>query len=182
MISARIYREFSIRFRVLYVVNVKLLKWRSSLNLSTNRTFGCSTSTKVGGIRHSNREWSTTNPIHFSSIISDERVEHLPFVGSPIPVIGVIFSYIYFVSVWGPNYMKNRKPFDLKWLIKIYNVIQIISNLYIGVVVSNCGEGSWAATCWVLTHEETICISDRVAITHTGWERWNSRVSPWTRR
>lgn len=68
----------------------------------------------------------------------DARVEHLPFTGSPIPIIGLIVSYIYFVTVWGPKYMKPRKAYDLKGVIKIYNLIQIATNLYIGIYVSVC--------------------------------------------
>lgn len=69
-------------------------------------------------------------------VISDERVEHLPFIGSPLPIVGLIIFYVYFVTEWGPKLMKDRKAFDLKGVIKIYNLIQIFANLYIGFNVS----------------------------------------------
>lgn len=66
----------------------------------------------------------------------DTRVEHLPFLGSPIPIVVLIVTYVYTVTIWGPNIMKPRKAYDLKGVIKIYNLIQIFTNLYIGIVVS----------------------------------------------
>lgn len=76
------------------------------------------------------------NIILLEIIFLDARVEHLPFLGSPIPIIGLIAGYVYTVTVWGPNYMRPRKAYDLKGVIKIYNLIQIVTNLYIGIIVS----------------------------------------------
>lgn len=66
----------------------------------------------------------------------DTRVEHFPFLGSPIPIVILIVAYVYSVTIWGPNLMKPRKAYDLKGVIKIYNLIQIFTNLYIGIIVS----------------------------------------------
>lgn len=56
--------------------------------------------------------------------------------GSPIPIVGLVIIYVYFVTEWGPNIMKSRPAYDLKNVIKIYNLIQIFVNLFIGVYVS----------------------------------------------
>ncbi|XP_053972075.1 elongation of very long chain fatty acids protein 1-like [Hylaeus volcanicus] len=59
---------------------------------------------------------------------ADPRTNHLPFVSSPILIPTIIFTYLYFVLKYGPEYMKDRKPYKLKTFIKYYNVFQIIAN------------------------------------------------------
>lgn len=66
---------------------------------------------------------------------SDGRVEDMPLIGSPFPILALLGAYVYFVTIAGPKFMENRKPYNLKSIIQIYNLIQIVSNLYIGVVV-----------------------------------------------
>lgn len=66
----------------------------------------------------------------------DPRLENYPMTGSPFPILGLIAVYVYFVTDWGPNFMKNRPAYDLKNVIKIYNLIQIIVNLFVGLYVS----------------------------------------------
>ncbi|XP_058818388.1 elongation of very long chain fatty acids protein AAEL008004-like [Topomyia yanbarensis] len=64
---------------------------------------------------------------------NDPRVEQFPLLGSPWPVILLIILYIKFVSEWGPKLMEHRKPFGLKGLMNVYNVSQVLLNLYIGL-------------------------------------------------
>lgn len=66
----------------------------------------------------------------------DARVESFALIGSPFPIIGLIGVYTYFVTILGPRWMQNRKAYDLKLIINIYNLFQIFANLYISVVVS----------------------------------------------
>lgn len=127
-------------------------KWHWCWDQYTNHITGCSMNTEAS------KRWAMIAPAllvefatltvfiyhHFSlplvfsvdSTTTDSRVEHLPFLGSPIPIIVLIVSYVYSVTIWGPNFMKPRKAYDLKGVIKIYNLIQIFTNLYIGIVVS----------------------------------------------
>lgn len=67
---------------------------------------------------------------------SDPRSENLFLVGSPLPVAGIIILYLYFVNSWGPKWMENRQPFDLKNTMSVFNLIQIFGNLYIMFAVS----------------------------------------------
>lgn len=60
---------------------------------------------------------------------SDHRVDHLPLIGSPLPVIGLVAAYLYFVYSLGPKFMADRKPFNLNSIINIYNLVQVITNL-----------------------------------------------------
>ncbi|KAG4065901.1 hypothetical protein HA402_012579 [Bradysia odoriphaga] len=55
-------------------------------------------------------------------------------VGSPFPVLAIIAGYVYFVKVLGPKIMANRQPFDLTKVIYVYNLFQVLLNLYIGTV------------------------------------------------
>lgn len=52
------------------------------------------------------------------------------------PVVTIVGGYIFFVTGFGQKLMKNRKAFDLTSIINIYNIIQIILNLFMGLGVS----------------------------------------------
>ncbi|XP_016908566.1 elongation of very long chain fatty acids protein 1-like [Apis cerana] len=62
---------------------------------------------------------------------SDTRTNNLPLMGSPIIIPAIILSYLYFVLKYGPQFMKNRKPYNLKTFIQWYNIFQIIANAYL---------------------------------------------------
>lgn len=76
--------------------------------------------------------------------IGDHRVHsNYPLMsGGPIPIIAIVSFYVYFVRVIGPQWMKSRPAFDLKWIIRIYNVLMSSINLYIFIrtaVLTNFG-------------------------------------------
>lgn len=59
-------------------------------------------------------------------------------------------TYLYIVLILGPKLMRNRKPYDLKWPIRIYNLVLVYINAYLfvklmysyrwGIDVWGCGE------------------------------------------
>lgn len=51
-------------------------------------------------------------------------------------IAAIIILYVYFVTDWGQRYMKTRPAYDLSGIIKIYNIVQILINLFIGFYVS----------------------------------------------
>ncbi|XP_011705078.1 PREDICTED: elongation of very long chain fatty acids protein AAEL008004-like [Wasmannia auropunctata] len=53
-----------------------------------------------------------------------------PLFSSPWPLMLITLGYIYFVLYAGPRYMKDRPPYELKTFILIYNMIQILANLW----------------------------------------------------
>lgn len=65
----------------------------------------------------------------------DPRTENLPLVASPWPIAGVIALYLCFVNKWGPKMMAHRKAFDLQNTMIVFNLVQILGNLYIMVFV-----------------------------------------------
>lgn len=61
----------------------------------------------------------------------DPRVVDLPLIASSYYVPLVIFSYLYFVLRCGPRFMKDKPPYSLKTFMQLYNIIQILANLYV---------------------------------------------------
>lgn len=64
--------------------------------------------------------------------IGDQRVHsNYPLMsGGPLPIIIIVSTYLYFVRVLGPTWMKSREPYDLKWTIRSYNILMSLVNLY----------------------------------------------------
>lgn len=76
-------------------------------------------------------------------IISDPRSTDYPFISTPFPTLMLLYFWYQFIFKWGPQYMKNRKPFNLKRIIIIYNVLQVLGNSYIFYYVRIQGEFVW---------------------------------------
>ncbi|XP_026485845.2 very long chain fatty acid elongase 7-like [Vanessa tameamea] len=51
--------------------------------------------------------------------------------GNPLKLITLLACYLLFCLRLGPWYMKDRKPYQLRNVIKIYNVFQILISLYL---------------------------------------------------
>lgn len=47
-------------------------------------------------------------------------------MGSPLPSIIIVCTYLMAVYVALPTYMKNRKPLKLTTIIRYYNILQIV--------------------------------------------------------
>lgn len=58
---------------------------------------------------------------------TDPRVRNMLFMSNPFTIIALLTVYLCFILKWGPNYMKNRKPFNLNKLIIVYNILQIVA-------------------------------------------------------
>ncbi|CAO1436085.1 unnamed protein product [Diamesa tonsa] len=61
---------------------------------------------------------------------NDTRVQHLPLMDKPWLILQLITAYLLFVKVFGKKMMENRKPFNLTKIINIYNIAQILLNLF----------------------------------------------------
>lgn len=57
-------------------------------------------------------------------------------MGSPLYPLGILLSYVYFVKVAGPRYMKDRPAYSLNRIVALYNIIQILLNVAIFIKVS----------------------------------------------
>lgn len=74
----------------------------------------------------------------------DPRVEDWLLMSSPFPQTMIILSYIYFVTTLGPRLMENRKPFDLKQPMIIYNFSIVAFSLY---MIYEVGNHDWFCAC-----------------------------------
>lgn len=70
------------------------------------------------------------------NIFSDPRTASWPLIGSPIPIAIILGVYLYFVNNFGPKMMKDRKPFQLRELMLLYNAGQVFICSYIVYKVS----------------------------------------------
>lgn len=61
-------------------------------------------------------------------------------MSSPLPQTIIIVAYIYFVTSLGPRIMENRKGFDLKGVLVVYNFTVVALSLYMIYEVSRARE------------------------------------------
>uniref|UniRef100_T1ILK2 Elongation of very long chain fatty acids protein n=1 Tax=Strigamia maritima TaxID=126957 RepID=T1ILK2_STRMM len=60
----------------------------------------------------------------------DKRMDSLPLMGSPLPTLYLMAGYTFVCLVVGPKLMQNRKPFEIRKAIVLFNVIMVFINLY----------------------------------------------------
>ncbi|EDW96738.1 uncharacterized protein Dyak_GE25994 [Drosophila yakuba] len=62
------------------------------------------------------------------TLITSEDPVRLPLIGSPWPSLTIVSIYLLFVLKVGRKFMENRKPYDLRGVIRAYNIMQIVYN------------------------------------------------------
>jgi len=62
---------------------------------------------------------------------SDPRVKDWAMMSSPFPTIALCIFYAYFNKSLAPKFMANRKPFDLRKTLVIYNLFQTLFSAWI---------------------------------------------------
>lgn len=62
---------------------------------------------------------------------SDPRVDGWLLMSSPVPTLAICLFYVYFSKFLGPKLMENRKPFNLRDVLIVYNFIQTIFSAWI---------------------------------------------------
>ena len=98
----------------------------------------CSNITNEDGYGYYDHLWS----------LRDSRVENWPLMHSIVPTLVLSGSYLMICLFIGPIFMKNRKPYECKQLIQVYNLFQIIISAFL------CYES--AATGW-FHHYNWLC-------------------------
>ncbi|XP_076754081.1 very long chain fatty acid elongase AAEL008004 isoform X2 [Xylocopa sonorina] len=71
---------------------------------------------------------------------ADKRTTNWFMIGSPFPTLFICLSYVYIVKVLGPKLMENRKPFQLKNALIVYNTCQMIFSAWL---FYECLMGGW---------------------------------------
>lgn len=76
--------------------------------------------------------------VEFMDEKADPRTANWPLMGSPVSLLIIVASYLYFVCKCGPEYMREKKPYNLKFVITVYNIGQVIACAYIfhGILTS----------------------------------------------
>ncbi|CAL7946954.1 unnamed protein product [Xylocopa violacea] len=71
--------------------------------------------------------------------VADPRTNDWILVRTPVPIVLITLSYLYFVLRCGPRYMKDRPPYKLKGFIMCYNIFQIVTNVWIVYEILEAG-------------------------------------------
>ncbi|XP_070154112.1 very long chain fatty acid elongase AAEL008004 isoform X3 [Polyergus mexicanus] len=71
---------------------------------------------------------------------ADTRTTDWLLMSSPFPTLFICIGYVYVVKVLGPKIMENRKPFQLKNTLVIYNLFQVIFSAWL---FYECLMGGW---------------------------------------
>nr|XP_037874735.1 elongation of very long chain fatty acids protein AAEL008004 isoform X2 [Bombyx mori]XP_037874736.1 elongation of very long chain fatty acids protein AAEL008004 isoform X2 [Bombyx mori] len=72
------------------------------------------------------------NDMHvFMDKYGDPRTNPWFLMSSPLPTLIICLSYVYLVKVLGPQFMENRKPYELKNLLILYNFLQVIFSAWL---------------------------------------------------
>lgn len=66
-----------------------------------------------------------------SEMVEDEEVDNWFLMQHQWPVILILIAYLSFVLKIGPDYMKDKKPMNLKYIMLAYNLFQTLFNAYI---------------------------------------------------
>ncbi|CAB3228015.1 unnamed protein product [Arctia plantaginis] len=62
--------------------------------------------------------------------VSDPRVQGWFLFDTPLPTLAMVLVYLAFVMIAGPLWMANRKPFQIKNTLVVYNFAQVLLSSY----------------------------------------------------
>lgn len=62
---------------------------------------------------------------------SDPRVKDWFLMSGPGPTIAIVLVYVFIVKVAGPKFMENRKPYELRKTLIIYNTFQVLFSTWL---------------------------------------------------
>nr|CAH7714490.1 unnamed protein product [Callosobruchus chinensis] len=63
--------------------------------------------------------------------LSDPRLKDAWVLGKPMQILAIAGIYLYFVKKLGPQLMENRKPLEIKKIIMVYDLVQVVLNAYV---------------------------------------------------
>lgn len=68
---------------------------------------------------------------HYKLFPTDKRCKDWLFLSGPGTPLLISLAYLFAVYILLPKFMENRKAYDLRMVIRIYNVVQIFSCCFI---------------------------------------------------
>lgn len=111
---------------------------------------------------------------------TDERVVELPFMGDgPWKLLAAISLYVFAILYLGPQFINSKKkPFELNWTIRSYNLMMIISNcwaFYHGCRILNYGLSCFG--CEIINSKDNSPAG--LELLRYGWLFFLSRIIEW---
>ena len=79
--------------------------------------------------------------------LRDQRIEHWPLMHSIVPTLAMSGLYLIFCIFIGPRLMKNRQPFELNYLMQVYNIQQVLTSTYVTYEVGRQWFGHYNWVC-----------------------------------
>ena len=67
--------------------------------------------------------------------LRDTRVDGYFMMHSIWPTLVIVCLYVYIVKIWGPNFMKDREPYNINTFLIFYNALQVIVSAYLFIQV-----------------------------------------------
>ncbi|XP_064482576.1 very long chain fatty acid elongase AAEL008004-like [Ornithodoros turicata] len=87
----------------------------------------------------------------------DPRTMEWKFIANPGYIVFILCSYLYVCKIWGPRFMENRKPYNLRTAIAVYNLLQVLTNMYFlyKMMYHTFWSAGYSPICQGLTYERT---------------------------
>ncbi|KAI5643766.1 GNS1/SUR4 family domain-containing protein [Phthorimaea operculella] len=107
--------------------------------------------------------------------VSDPRVQGWFLFDTPLPTLAMVVVYLSFVMVIGPIWMANKKPFQIKTVLVLYNAFQVALSSYMFYEHLMSGWwGDYSLSCQPVDYSE----SDQARrMLHLCWVYYFSKLS-----
>lgn len=100
----------------------------------------------------------------------DPRTRDIPVVGNPLVVFTLIGAYLYFVNIGGPRWMKDKKPFEIISIVRVYNLLMVLLNaVFFWIVLSQAYLPGGRYSLWCQGFADTIDPSDYELYRQGSW-------------
>lgn len=104
----------------------------------------------------------------------DPRIRSYPLMQSPVPMTAILVCYLFFVLYLGPRIMANRKPFQLKEAMIVYNFFLVALSIYIVYEFLMSG---WVTTyTWRCDAVDTSNSPEALRMVEVAWLFWFSKI------
>ncbi|KAB7499339.1 Elongation of very long chain fatty acids protein [Armadillidium nasatum] len=105
----------------------------------------------------------------------DKRVDGWLLMGSPFPTLFICLSYVYWVKVAGPRFMKNRDPFQFRNILVVYNALQVVFSAWIFYELGMSGWfGKYSYRCQPVDYSDD---PTAVRMVHASWWYYFSKFT-----
>ncbi|XP_071773722.1 elongation of very long chain fatty acids protein 1b [Centroberyx gerrardi] len=104
----------------------------------------------------------------------DPRLKIYPLMQSPVPMTAILLCYLFFVLYLGPCIMANRKPFQLKEAMIVYNFALVALST---LIVYEFLMSGWTTTyTWRCDAVDTSDSPEALRMVRVAWLFWFSKI------